>query len=67
MFYKIWDALCNLLPFVQIKVTLHDECFSYYLNCKNGIKSGKASHLLWALPYYFLSLALNHIATLHIY
>lgn len=49
MFYKIWDALSNLLPFVQIKVRLHDECFSYYLNCKNGIKSGKESHTYFCI------------------
>ena len=31
-----------------LKVTLHHECFSHFLNCTNGTKSCKTSHM-WLL------------------
>ena len=51
------DALRDLVPFVQLKtvkgthggglllVTLPRGCFSRFLNCINGTKSRKASHV----------------------
>ena len=36
---------CRLYPAILIKVTLFDGCFLRFLNCTNGTKSRKASHL----------------------
>ena len=58
---KEYDALRDLVPFVQfkkrekhpwrsltfrLKLTLLHGCCSRFLNCINGTKSGKASHLI---------------------
>ena len=51
----ISDALRDLVSFIQfkkrekhpLKVTLLHGCFSHFLNCTNGTKSRKASHLLY--------------------
>ena len=51
----IYDTLRHLIPFAQFKnvknthgavLTLLHECFSRFLNCKNGTKSRKATHIL---------------------
>ena len=51
-FVKICDALRNLLlckdmwcVAILLKVTLLHGCFSRFLNCTNGTKSWKASHI----------------------
>ena len=48
----LWDALRDFVPFLQLKnhltllkVTLLHGCFSHFLNCTNGTKSYKASHM----------------------
>ena len=57
----IYGALRDLVPFVQfkkrekylwrsvtfslLKITLLHECFLCFVNCTNGIKSRKASHV----------------------
>ena len=35
-----------LQPATLLKVTLMHECFSRFLNCTNGTKSRKASHMI---------------------
>ena len=59
MYYTIWYHLYNLKnmkkthggvlllvkPATLLKVTLLHGCFSRFLNCANGTKSRKASHI----------------------
>ena len=40
------DTGRGVRPATLLKVTLFHECFSRFLNCTNGTKSGKASQLL---------------------
>ena len=56
----IYDTLRDLVPFAQFKnvknthgavLTLLHECFSRFLNCKNGTKSRKISHIVDDLLY----------------
>ena len=51
----ICSALRDMVPFAQfkkrelatlLKVTFLHGCFSRFVNCKNGTKSGNASHML---------------------
>ena len=51
----ICSVLRDMVRFVQfkilelatlLKVTLLHGCFSRFVNCKNGTKSGNASHML---------------------
>ena len=37
---------CRTKPAILLKVTFVHECFSRFLNCTNGSKPGKASHML---------------------
>ena len=58
MKFKLWpcyicEGLCDLIPFVQLKKRekhfteskLLQGCFSRFLSCTNGTKSGKALHI----------------------
>ena len=49
------DTDRGLRPATLLKVTLFHECFSRFLNCTNGTKSGKASQLLPKPSLYFLT------------
>ena len=60
MLCTIWYHLCNLKKRKKhswrsdtsacnfLKVSLLHECFSRFLNCVNGTKSRKASHILFS-------------------
>ena len=56
MFCAIWYHLYNLknvknthegVLLLVLKVTLLHGCFSRFLNCTNGTKSRKASHMIY--------------------
>ena len=40
-------VLLLVKPATLLKVTLLRGCFSRFLNCANGTKSNKASHMFW--------------------
>ena len=42
---RYFQQSCRLQPATLLKVTLLYGCFSCFLNCTNGAKSRKASHL----------------------
>ena len=45
-FCNIWDAFCDLIPFVQFKKLEKHPCWSVFSHlCTNGNKSRKASHI----------------------
>ena len=55
---KTWKTLmeecyfylsCRLQPAFLLKVTLLHGCFSRFLNCTNGTKSRKASHIMFQI------------------
>ena len=58
---KVWNALRNLAPFIQFKkrekypwrsvTTRLHLCISCFLNCINGTKSRKASHIWYLLNH----------------
>ena len=43
--YDLGAARIMLQPATLLKVALHHGCFLRFLNCENGTKSHKASHL----------------------
>ena len=49
----------------EAKLTLLHECFSRFLNCKNGTKSCNAIHLFFALIWTFLTIIDNRNSISH--